>query len=132
MQTAFLRLLESHKKFRDDAHIKAFLLRVTINLCKDYAKSARRSRRVDMEQTELENLRAAEEAGDPRSAALREAISALRPSYRDVIYLHYFEGYSIAEIAKLLGKSQSTIGTWLVRARNELKEVMTDESDAIP
>ena len=48
-------------------------------------------------------------------------VMSLPEKYRNVIYLHYYEGYSVEEIGEILGKNKNTIKTWLKRGRNELK-----------
>ena len=53
---------------------------------------------------------------------LLAVVLSLPEKYRDVIYLHYYEGYSAVEIGKLLGRSENTVYTWLSRARAALKD----------
>ncbi len=124
VQDVFLSLLQSGKQFRDDEHAKAFLLRAVINRCKDYHKSARRTNHIALSEAEgnlVQNPFAETE--------LAQAMQTLRPDFRNVIYLHYYEQYSIKEIAALLGKSSNTVSSWLTRARAQLKEVL-DYEDA--
>ncbi len=123
VQDVFLSLLQKPKLFRDGEHAKAFLLRTVINRCKDHHKSKRRSCNVA--------LSAAETCPAPVQTAftpIAHAMEALRPEYRNVLYLHYYEQYSVREIAQLLGKSPNTVSSWLTRAKSQLKEVMTDDS----
>lgn len=53
-----------------------------------------------------------------------EAVLALPQNYRNVIYLHYYEGYSINEISEILHKKPATVGTWLARGRAALKNTL--------
>lgn len=124
VQDVFVKLLESRKQFRDDEHAKAFLLRAVINRCKDYHKSARRSCNVALSEAEQ-----CEAQQQDSFTAVGQAMESLRPEYRNVIYLYYYEEYSIKEIARLLGKSSNTVSSWLTRARAQLKEVMTDDNE---
>ena len=120
VQTVFLTYLTKRKLFASDEHCKAWLIRVVINLCHNINKrnSARR--------TESLEVLSGETPAEETSTVLRE-IMALSPHYRDVIYLHYYEGYKLREIARLLRKNESTVGTWLVRAREQLKLQLTGD-----
>lgn len=128
VQETFLRLLESGREFRDSEHAKAFLIRAVINRCRDYLRSARHRRNISLTEAAESGL-PAEGQGIP-GGEVREVLDAvrrLRPEYRDVIYLYYYENYSIKEIASILRKSSNTVSSWLTRARKELKEVLGDE-----
>ena len=52
------------------------------------------------------------------------AVLALPVKYRDVVYLHYYEGYTAVEIGRLLGKNVNTVYTLLTRSRQKLKEML--------
>ena len=125
VQETFLQLLEKKKNFHDHEHAKAFLIRAAINRCFDYLKSARHKRNIpltDVEENVLPKLSG--DFGDESSQAVYDAIQKIRPEYRNVIYLYYYEEYSIKEIAAILRKSSNTISSWLTRARKQLKEVL--------
>ncbi len=111
VQEAFLRLMQKNPHFSSEEHEKAWLLRVTINISKNMLKSAVRK-----------NLPVTEEIPftDENSEVLSVVLS-LPERYRTVIYLYYFEGYSIKEIAAVLKTPAATVGTRLARARNLLK-----------
>ena len=119
VQEAFLKLLQKQPTFRDDEHEKAWLLRVTINLAKNEAK--RRRRFADDAVPES----AAAPPEEP-SDVLR-AVQCLPASYRIVIHLYYYEGYSIKEIARLLHLPAATVGTRLRRGREKLKTILEQE-----
>ena len=126
-QDTFIRLYRYKKDFSGDDHKKAFLIRVTVNLSKDMQKSAWFRKR-----TELNNqIHANENPGEKliekeNEKTLQEYILALNPKYRAVIFLHYFEDYSTAEIAKTLNIPESTVTTRLSRARGHLKTEITN------
>ena len=111
----------SNKSFESDEHCKAWLIRVAINLSKNLLKSFRYAH-----TEELDEAIPMESADD---CALADALSALPPKYRAVIHLHYFEGYSAKEIAKILGLTVTTVTTRLARARERLKALMTSEEN---
>jgi len=107
--------------FKDTEHEKAWLLRTTINQCKDYLKNIRRSfANID----DYKNLEA--ENALPDNELLR-TVFGLPERYKDVIYLYYYEGYSTAEVAQILKKPQSTIRSHMREARILLKGVLEDE-----
>ncbi len=110
--TVFVRLLTKKPRFADEEHEKAWLLRVTANVCKDILKS--RERR----NAELSPDIAAQSGGD---AHILDEIIALPVLYREALTLHYYIGYTVAEIARMLRVSQSAVKMRLRRGRELLK-----------
>lgn len=128
VQDTLLKLLESGKEFRDQEHAKAFLIRSTVNRCFDYLKSARRTRNIALSEAGEDMLPADNGGlGSEQTQEVLAAIRTLRPEYRNVIYLYYYEEYSIREIAAILRKSSNTVSSWLTRARDQLRGVLEDE-----
>ena len=123
-QTVFLKYALHTEPFTDAEHEKAWLIRITINACKDLLKSFFRSRTVSLDEV-LEQPAAL--APDHREVV--EAVLSLPQKYRDVIYLHYYEGYSAPEIAHILKKNVNTVYTLLGRAKQQLREALGGESD---
>lgn len=119
VQETFVKLFNSHKSFESDEHCKAWLLRTAINLSKDLLRSFRYARTEELVDT------IPAESRDERE--LVEALAELPQKYRAVIHLHYFEGYSAAETAMILGISTTAVTTRLARARAKLKGFMTAE-----
>lgn len=124
-QTVFLKYALHTEPFTDAEHEKAWLIRVTINACKDLLKSFFRSRTVSLDEV-LEQP--AELPPDHREVL--EAVLSLPQKYRDVIYLHYYEGYSAPEIGRILKKNVNTVYTLLGRAKQQLRETLGGEGDA--
>lgn len=124
-QTVFLKYALWDAPFESEAHEKAWFIRVTLNACKDLLKSFFRSRTVSLEG--LPDL-AAQAA--PEYSPVLEAVLALPQKYRDVVYLHYYEGYTAAEIGALLKKNTNTVYTLLSRAREQLRETLGGDGDA--
>ncbi len=116
-QNVFLRYMLRDTPFIDGEHEKAWLIRVTLNACQDQLRSLFRHRTVPLEKVaEI----AAEAPEDHRDVL--EAVLSLPGKYKDVIYLHYYEGYTASEIGAILGKKENTIYSLLFRGRNMLKE----------
>lgn len=123
-QNVFLKYVLSPVVFESPEHEKAWLIRVTINACKDLVKSFFRSRTVPLEELLDQPAPLSEEHRE-----VLEAVLALPPKYRDAVYLHYYEGYTAAEIGKLLGKNTNTVYTLLTRAREQLRETLGGDRD---
>lgn len=118
VQNVFIKLIKE-PKFKDESHMKAWLIRVTINQCKDFNKMAW-YRKTESLSDELMIPFTKEEQG------VLEEVFKLSKNYRNVIYLYYFEGYSIKEIANILNKSENTISSQLSRARKVLKNILLE------
>ena len=118
-QETFIRLLYKAPKFTDGEHEKRWLLRVTVNLCRDQLKGFWRKRAVELEP--------GLSVRDPESLGLAEAVVALPEKYKAVIHLHYYEGYSVAEMAEILKLSQSAVKMRLKRGRELLRMEMEGE-----
>ncbi len=116
-QTVLFRLLTGDKSFDSPGHEKAWVIRATINACKDELRAFRR-RAVPLDE-------AAEIAAPemPRSDVL-DAVMALPGKYREAIYLVYYEGYSAKEAAALLGRSEAAVNAHLSRGRKKLREML--------
>ncbi len=123
-QTVFLKYALSSTAFENEEHEKAWLIRVTINACKDLLKSFFRSRMVS-----LEDVR--ERAAVPQtSSEVLETVLRLPEKYRQVVYLPYYEGYTAPEIGRILGKNVNSVYTLITRARQMLKQALGGEEFA--
>ena len=124
-QTVFLKYLLHTAPFADDEHEKAWLIRVTINACRDLLRSFFRSRTVPLDAV-------AEQAAElpPDHREVLDAVLSLPQKYKDVVYLHYYEGYAAPEIGRILGKNVNTVYTLLNRAKQQLREKLGGEDDA--
>lgn len=121
-QTVFLKYVLSSASFESEEHEKAWFIRVTVNACKDLLKSFFRSRSVPLEEIAEQ---AAELPEDHREVL--EAVLSLPQKYRDVVYLHYYEGYTAPRIGEILGKNVNTVYTLLTRSKQMLRERLGGE-----
>ncbi len=112
-QEVFVRLLYRAPGFADGDHEKRWLLRVTANLCKDQLKGFWRRQVTELEDTLP--------AAPPEEQEALAAVMALPQQYKLPIHLHYYEGYSVAEIAEILKLGQSAVKMRLKRGREMLK-----------
>jgi RNA polymerase sigma-70 factor (ECF subfamily) len=115
-QEVFLSLMNTQLEFESDAHLKAWLIRVAINKCKNHLKSGwfRSNNPIPESLTYLQK----------EQNELLVAVLSLDAKYRLPIHLFYYEGYSIKEIAEILGERETTIGTRLARGRKKLKNII--------
>ncbi len=121
VQEAFLKLVQDHPSFESDEHKKAWLIRVTINLCKNRLKSAWFRKTEPIYDTTL--------SFSDEEKFVMNAVMELPSKYRSVILLYYHEGYSIREISNILDIKESTISSQLQRARAQLKSKLKEDFD---
>ena len=123
-QDVFLQLLDQPDRDWDGEHMKAWLLRTTVNRCADLHRF--RLRRPVLELEDIPELaRPANDGG----TELWDAVARLPEKLRTVVHLHYAEGYSTEEIAALLGVPPATVRTRLRRARLKLKDLLGGNED---
>lgn len=127
-QDVFLKYALHDASFNDDAHKKAWLLRVAINACKDVLKSARqRTASVD----ELEEQGRTGELGCTSDEAARElsyildAMDALGDPPKTQLYLALYEGYTAREISQMTGMPEGTVYSWISRGKKQLREALS-------
>jgi RNA polymerase sigma-70 factor (ECF subfamily) len=121
VQEVFFRYIKSNNKFNDEEHLKAWLIRVAVNVSKSLLRSAWFKKTVSI--SEHENLCAEEQ----EETDTYYAVLSLPEKYRSVVLLYYFEEYTVREIAKILCRSEAAIQIQLHRARAILKEKLKEE-----
>ena len=117
-QDIFLKLLSGEYTFDSPAHEKSWIIRTTINACKDHLRTAfwKRSQTID---AILENP-----APNASESELLDLVMSLPRNYRVSIYLYYYEGYQVKEIAAMYGKTENAISTYLRRGRQKLRQML--------
>ena len=113
-QDVFLKYNQKAKEFESDSHEKAWLIRVTINMTKNFNNSSWNKKVVNLE----ENIK----LETPEETGVYEVVCKLPQNYRTVIYLMYYEGYKINEISKIMKVKEGTIKTWAFRARELIRK----------
>ncbi len=122
-QEVCLSLLTKNAPLFDDVHIKHWLIRVTINKCKNFKKS--------LWQQKTEPLNPDFEGGaETQGIDAFELLYTLPKSYRNIIYLYYFEDYTVPEIAEILGENKNTVNSKLQRSRKKLRKIL-EEGDSL-
>lgn len=120
-QDVFLTLIQKKPKFESEEHLKAWLLRVTMNKAKNHLKKDW-FRRREVEPDDLHYL-------PEEQMEMVQAMLKLDVHYRVVLHLYYYLGYNIQEIAKLLDKQPATIGTRLKRGRDALRKILGEDRE---
>jgi RNA polymerase sigma-70 factor (ECF subfamily) len=113
-QEVFVKFSEKMPTFKSEEHEKAWFIRVTINMSKNLKKSAWSQKIVNLDENIMFENKEEEN--------VFSAVCSLPQNYKTVIYLMYYEGYKVNEIAKIMKKREGTIKTWLFRAREILKK----------
>lgn len=116
-QNVFLKLNQSNRHFDSEGEMRAYILRMTINECKDVLKSGWRRRAVPLD---VLMEREAPALPEPDGEVLR-AVLHLPVKYREAVYLYYYEGYNTEEIAAISGCKPAAIRQRLGRAREKLR-----------
>lgn len=120
-QDVFLKLMKEDRNFTDEEHIKAWLIRVTINRCRDFMKSSRFRKNVAFTEENLDSNYFTEDCFSMQDKQIFVELGKLPPKYRNVLYLYYVEEYTVPEIGKLLSAKENTVSSWLRRAKKKLK-----------
>ena len=122
-QEVFLKYALHEGTFDSHDHEKAWLIRVAINSCKDVLKNFFRRKVIS-----LDNLAIAELSIAAEDKYVLEAVLGLPEKFRNVVYLHYYEGYKATEIAQILNTKKNTVYSWLSRARSLLNTRLGGEA----
>ena len=124
-QNVFLKLWKEKKPFDSEEHIRNWLIRVTINECKNLTRSKW------WRSESLEDHAAKLTFENPAHSELYDAVMGLPKKYRLPIYLHYYEGYSTAEIGELLRMPKNTVCSNLKRGRELLKSMLQEAKNDV-
>lgn len=121
-------------QFRGDAKAKTYLIRMTINRSYDYLRSwTYKQQALANHLRDLFHMQTPEKLAvqQDENTRLARQILALKPIYREVIVLYYYEDFSVAEIAHILTLSENTVKTRLKRAREQLKMTIDWQGDEV-
>lgn len=124
-QNVFLKLLKTDTSFESQKHIRNWLIRVTINECKNLVRTRW------WRHESYEDYAATLTFDNPVHSDLFYAVMELPPKYRLPIYLHYYEEYTTQEIADILKISKNTVCTQLKRGRELLRKSLTEVEEYV-
>lgn len=117
-QNVFLKLLQSDRRFDSEGETRAFIIRMTVNKCKDVLKSGWRRRSVPLDELIERVVPFLPE----ENTGVLAAVQRLPVKYREAVYLYYYEGYHAEEIAAMVGAKPAAIRQRLARAREKLRK----------
>ncbi len=121
LQEVFLRYIRSDKLFENEEHIKAWLIRVTINCSKSSFTTAWNKKTVPLTEDITFEM--------PEQEELYLTVAKLPKKYRTVVHLFYYEDLSVKDIAKCLKLNESTVKSQLHRAREMLRQMLEGRSE---
>lgn len=116
-QETFMKFYTYEESFKDDEHIKAWLIRVDINLCKNHL----RNRKKFSDEPIPDDIPSKEEE---QNNDLLEIVMKLPEKYRIPVHLFYYEDYSLKQIADVLDLTEGTVKTRLKRGREKLQKIL--------
>ena len=125
VQDVFLRIIDKKPSFNDESHVKSWLIRATINMCKNKVNMFWNKNKCSID--DVQEFAVSDKYNTDTSVF--QAVMALGEKYRVVVYMYYYEGYSTPEIADVIGKNETTIRSLLHRARNKLKDMLKEDYD---
>ena len=125
VQDVFLRIIDKKPSFNDESHEKSWLIRATINMCKNKVNMFWNKNKCSID--DVQEFAVSDKYNTDTSVF--QAVMTLGEKYRVVVYMYYYEGYSTPEIADVIGKNETTIRSLLHRARNKLKDMLKEDYD---
>lgn len=118
-QNVFLHYIRKKPHFNDEAHEKAWFIKVALNCSKSFMTQAW-NKRTEAISNEIEYR-------DNEKIDLEFALKKLTSDARTIIYLYYYEGYTTKEIAHMMNMNHSAVRTSLSRSRKKLKSILEKE-----
>lgn len=119
-QDVFLKYIKANKRFNDEEHLKAWLLKVAVNTGNTFVKSAWTRHRAELNEA-ADEVKFMDEKSE-----VYYAVKDLPEKYRVIIHLFYYEEMSIKDICKILKLGENAVKTRLHRARGLLKEKLKE------
>ena len=123
VQDVFAKFLSDTPSFKTGDHEKAWFIRVTINQCRDSLRKSKVRSFVPLEDISGE----AASTGESGTWEIMKTLNGIPDTLRDVIVLHYLEGYSVEKTAEILNLSESAVKMRLKRGREALKNKFQEE-----
>ncbi|MDO5559323.1 MAG: sigma-70 family RNA polymerase sigma factor [Oscillospiraceae bacterium] len=120
-QEVFTKLFIRTKEFENDEHERYWVIRVTVNMCKNNLKTFWKRYILPIEE-------AADKTDSLHNDDTVKMLMSLKPKYRIVLYMFYYEGYSIKETADILSISESCVKMRLKRGKEKLKLNIEEEN----
>lgn len=129
VQQTFLQLHRARNDFKEGARLRPWLYTIALNLRREYWRrmGRRRESPVELDERMLPTVEQADIVAKENAAAVRKALSTLSDGQREVIELHWFEGFSFPEVAQIVGASLSAVKVRAHRGYKVLKAELRAE-----
>lgn len=129
LQETLIKYMQKAPGFQSDSHEKAWLLRVANNLCKDMLRFQKRNRYINLDELQETSFETLIIHGQPTAfGELTAQLFTLADKYKRTLYLHYYEGYPVKEIAQILKLSESAVKKRLERGRDKLRQMIEEDT----
>ena len=125
LQDVFYQIVDKRPIYENEEHEKAWILRATINLCKNRLKSFWNRNKCSID--DFQDIAHYDEYKEENTVL--KAVMNLPDKYRIVVYMFYYEGYGTAQIAEMTGQTDTAVRSLLHRARKKLKTVLKEVYD---
>ena len=126
MQDVFVKLLSTDRVFESEEHLRHWLIKVTVNLCRNIFRSPWFGSSVPLDDC---FSAVGEREVDPALLDVRGAVMRLDKNLRLPVILYYYDGFDTKQCAGLLGISESALKVRLHRAREKLRSILGDDYD---
>ena len=127
-QDVFVKLITNRPSL-EEGREKAWLLKVALNRCRDLWRSSW-IKKVVLGHPGFECFPAPDMIGQlADQQTLSEAVNRLKPEFKEVVLLFYYQGYSVADIAGMLEIAEGTVSSRLSRARDKLQKELKGDAD---
>jgi len=128
LQETSYRAYKNRKSLRDNSNVKAWLLKILINYCRDRAKKRKRIIYFeDINKNVQSKFEKSYNDNIDDSLIIQDALSSMENPYKEVLILKYFDDLKIKNIAEIMKKPESTIKTWLYKGLSKIKKIISEE-----
>ena len=129
LQETYIKVWKNYSGFQKRSSEKTWITRIAVNVCKNYLRNPWNRRAAVKDMEELLGSEQSQADRVDTAIDLMNAVLKLKEKYRTVILLHYYEEMPVKEICKMLGRKESTVLSWLKRAREQLKKTIGGNCD---
>ena len=124
LHEGFIKVFRHISKYKAGTSLGSWIRRIMINTSIDYYRKVKRRRTENLETAYGQSIKGADAISDLSTQEIMKALQSLTPAYRSVFNLYVIEGYSHKEVGELLGITESTSRSNLVKARTKLKQIL--------
>jgi RNA polymerase sigma-70 factor (ECF subfamily) len=124
VQAAFLTAMRCAAQFRGESSVRVWIMGIVVNACKDRSKAERRRKGHELRAGEIVAQPREDSADRELQDAALSAVHALPQRYREPVWLHYLEGLSFADVARVLSLPENTVRSQANRGIEQLRQAL--------